>query len=94
MTNLQLMLAIGIPTLMVLIGILLNRSDITALRSEMVQLRADITKDVTAFRADIHKDMTAFRADIHKDMTTLRDSIHRDMVSLHERVAVAESKQQ
>lgn len=57
MTNLQLMLAIGVPTIMVLIGILLNRSDITALRSEIVQLRVDIHKDMTAFRDSIHRDM-------------------------------------
>jgi len=81
MTNLQVLLAMGVPTIMVLIGILLNRSDVASLRSEMVQLRVDL-----------HHDMNTFRADINRDMTTLRDNIHRNMVSLHERVAVVEAK--
>jgi gas vesicle protein len=104
MTNLQLMLSIGIPSLLVLLNIALNRSDVLALRSEMIQLRKDLTSDMAQLRKDINSDMAQLRKDINSDMaqlrkdltndmTQLRDSIHRDMVLPHERVAVVESKQ-
>ena len=82
MTNVQLLLSIGIPSLLVLLNIALNRSDVSALRSEMVQLRVDISRN-----------MKQLRGDLTKDMMQLRDSIHRDMIGLHERVAVVEAKQ-
>ena len=82
MTNPQLLLAIGIPSFMVLLNIVLSRSDIQALRAEMQQLRKDVAVD-----------MAKLREDLHRDMTQLRDSIHRDMVLLHERVAVVKTRQ-
>lgn len=76
-------LTIAVPTFAVLLGVLFNRQEMMALRSEMGQLRKDITSD-----------MGQLRVDINRDMTLLRDSIHRDMIGLHERVAVVESKQE
>lgn len=78
MTNAQLYLAYIIPTTLVLIGILMNRSDNSALRAEM---RADMNT--------LRAEMASLRA----EMIALRDQIHQDMVALHERVAVVEAKQ-
>jgi len=82
MNNSQLYLSIGIPSILIVLAWISNRSDVIALRAEMVQLR----KDMAAY-------MTQLRKDIHNDMTQLRDSIHRDMISLHERVAIVETRQ-
>lgn len=46
MTNAQLYLAYIIPTVLVLVGILMNRSDNQALRAEMVALRNQIHSDM------------------------------------------------
>jgi hypothetical protein len=83
MNNNQLYLSIGIPSILIVLAWISNRSDVTALRGEMIQLRKDIAAD-----------MTQLRKDIHNDMTQLRDAIHRDMISLHERVAIVETRQQ
>ena len=40
------LLVIAIPTLAVMFGILLNRQDATAIRSEMVSLRDSIHRDM------------------------------------------------
>jgi hypothetical protein len=56
-TNLQLLLSIGIPSLLVLLNIALNRSDVSNLRTEMVQLRVDLNRDMTQLRDSIHRDM-------------------------------------
>ena len=77
MTNVQLYLAYIIPTVLMLIGLLLNRSDNAALRADLAVLRSDMAQNNTALRSE---------------MVQLRDSIHRDMISLHERVAVVEAK--
>ncbi len=94
MTNLQLLLSVGIPSFLVLVSIALNRSDVSSLRSEMVQLRNDLGRDMTQLRTEINRDMTQLRSDLNHDMTQLRDSIHRDMISLHECVAVVEAGQE
>ena len=46
MTNVQLYLAMGIPSLLVLFGIILNRQDMAALRAEVVSLRDAIHRDM------------------------------------------------
>ena len=82
MTNAQLCLAYIIPTVLVLIGILMNRSDNQALRTEM-------RSDNQALRTEMRSDNQALRT----EMVTLRNQIHQDMVvMLHERVATVESK--
>ena len=51
MTNAQLYLAYIIPTILVLIGVLMNRSDNQALRTEMVALRNQIHQDMVTLHA-------------------------------------------
>lgn len=57
MTNAQLYLAYIIPTVLVLIGTLMNRSDNqslrTELRSEIVNLRTELRSDNQALRGEM-----------------------------------------
>ena len=78
MTNVQLYLAFIIPTLLMLLGVIMNRSDNAALRTEMAALASSLRSEVAALR---------------QDMVALRNQVHQDMVMLHERVAVVDSKQ-
>lgn len=89
MTNTQLYLATGLPTLssfltliLVLIAWLSNRSDNAALRAEMIALRRDVSAEFIAFRRDIAAEFTAFRREIYTEL-----------VQLHERVVKVETKQ-
>jgi hypothetical protein len=74
-----------IPTFAVLLGILFNRQEITALRGEIAQLRSEMRDEIASIRGEISQ--------LRMEMFQLRDSIHRDMIGLHERIAVVEAKQ-
>jgi hypothetical protein len=77
-TNLQLLLSIGIPSLLIVLSWLQQGSRIGRLESALNR----------------HADSVVRRFEsIRSEMVALRDSIHRDMVALHERVAVVEAKQ-
>ncbi|MEO7028918.1 MAG: hypothetical protein ABI147_05905 [Acidobacteriaceae bacterium] len=78
MTNLRLLLTIGIPSLLVILSWLQQSSRLS-------RLEASTDKGFEA----VERKFEAFRG----EMVALRDSIHRDMVSLHERVAIVEAKQ-
>jgi hypothetical protein len=94
MNNSQLYLSIGIPSILIILAWISNRSDVTALRAEMIQFRKDMNAEMNQLRKDMHAEMTQLRKDLASDMAQLRDSIHRDMILLHERVAVVETRQQ
>ncbi len=68
MTNLQLLLSIGVPSILVLLNIALNRSDVSALRGEMVQLRVDLNRDMTQLRDSTHRDMIS----LHERVAVVR----------------------
>ncbi len=85
----QILIAALIPTLVVLIGILLNRQDAMAMRSEMGQLREEFKNENSQLRSEIKSEIAQLRAEI----ITLRDNIRRDMMGLHERVATVEARQ-
>lgn len=53
MTNLQLLFAAGFPTIAVLIGILLNRSDANGIRSELAAVRGDLSGRIDGVRNDL-----------------------------------------
>jgi hypothetical protein len=74
--------SIVIPTVAVLLGVLLNRQDATALRSEMAQLRGDVNRNIAQLRTELRSEMVQFR-----------NTIHADMIGLHERIATVEAKQ-
>ncbi len=85
--------AIVVPTIAVLIGILLNRQDATAIRSELknveIALRNEFNLQIGSLRAEMKSENNSLRA----EMVQLRNGIHHDMVGLHERIAVVEAKQ-
>jgi hypothetical protein len=82
MNDTQLYLAIGIPTVTVILAWLSNKSDINRLNDKVDRLGETLRADMTALRADISKDFVAFRREIHQDM-----------IVLHERVVKVETKQ-
>ena len=61
------LLVIAIPTLAVMFGILLNRQDATAIRSEMIALRDSTRSEMTALRDSIHRDMIS----LHERVATV-----------------------
>ncbi|MDQ2924094.1 MAG: hypothetical protein M3R43_00815 [Acidobacteriota bacterium] len=85
MTNLQLLLTIGIPSLLVILSWLQQSSRLS-------RLEASTDKGFEAVERKFDTVEMKFEA-FRGEMVALRDSIHRDMVSLHERVAVVEAKQ-
>jgi hypothetical protein len=78
-TNGQYYLAIGLPSILVILSWLSNRSETAALCTEINGLRSEVRGEVAQLRSEMHKDMM---------------QLLTSMVSLHERVAVVESRQQ
>jgi hypothetical protein len=65
----ETILTIGIPTLAVLVGILLNRNDANNIRTELASVRTELKTDIAGldtkierFRDVIHGDMREFNA--------------------------------
>ena len=77
MTNSQLWLAIGIPSVLVVLSWIQQNARFSAMerRFEVIDQKFDGKFD-----------------SMRTEMITLRDTIHRDMITLHERVAVVEAK--
>ncbi len=71
--SIQAILAIGLPTLSVLIGILINRSDAARLdariTTEVAALRSTLTGEVNSLRADIRE----IRADLKLGREDMRE---------------------
>ena len=57
MPQTQLLLAVLIPTLTVLVGILLNRSDYSKLEARMSAMESRLDNRMTALEARFHADM-------------------------------------
>jgi len=87
-------IALAVPTFVVLIGILMNRQETAAIRSELRSVENSLRNEMIQLRKDLNADMLQLRKDLSSEMIQLRDSIHTDMVGLHERIAVVEAKQQ
>ncbi len=82
-------LAIAVPTLAILFGILLNRQDALSIRAELKAVEQGLRSEIGTLRRDVYAELGSLRA----EMVLLRNSIHADMVGLHERIAVVEAKQ-
>jgi hypothetical protein len=78
MTNLQLLLSIGIPSLLIVLSWIQQSSRVSRLETSMDRGFESVDRRFEIMR---------------NEMVALRDSIHRDMVALYERVAVVEAKQ-
>jgi hypothetical protein len=55
--NLKDILIVGLPTLMVLVGILLNRNDSNQIRGEMATLRGEFHAEMGKLRDLFHSDI-------------------------------------
>ena len=75
MTNAQLYLAIGVPSILVLLGILLNffqyNSLRTEIRSEINGLRNEFANDIGGLRAE----MMSIRAELRADISLLTGKV-------------------
>ncbi len=68
-------LTIGLPILAILAGILLNRQDVSGLRTEVNGLRNDLHSEINGLRNDLHSETNSLRS----EMNSRFDSIQRDM---------------
>jgi hypothetical protein len=89
--NLKDILIVGLPTLMVLVGILLNRNDSNQLRGEMATLReefrgemATLREELATLRGELRGEMATLRGELRAEMGKLRDQSHTDIVHLLE----------
>jgi hypothetical protein len=103
MTNLQLLLSIGIPSILVILSWINNSQRLTRLeagldatnrRLDDTNKRLEVGLDACNKRLDsgleaLYKRIEDGRADSHKDAL----EIMRSMTALHERLAVVEAKQ-
>jgi hypothetical protein len=78
-------IALFFTTVLILIGILLNRSDTSTLRGEFNDLRGKMSK----LQEDVTRQIGDLKDANHKDAL----EIMRQMTALYERVAVVEAKQ-
>jgi hypothetical protein len=67
-------LAITLPTLMVLVGILLNRNDANRLDARMTALEASLRAEMMALESSVRAEMAALRAQFHNDVLMLLGS--------------------
>ena len=86
--NLQPLLYIGIPSVLILAGMFFNWSAANGIRSEVKDVRSEI-KDVRSEIKDVRDKLDDIKDSGHKDAL----EIMRQMTALHERVAIVETKQ-
>lgn len=92
-----------VPTLLILIGILLNRADYHSLRVEFRNEFNNLRGEFNGLRGEfngLRGEFTALRSDVTTQIDAVKTAGHADaleimrqMTALHERVAVVESKQ-
>ena len=71
--SLPILLAVGIPSLMVLVGTLLNQNALNGLRMEFRDMKVDLR--------DLKLEVNGLRG----EMVGLRDSVHNDIIMLVQR---------
>jgi hypothetical protein len=64
-------LTIGIPTLAVLVGILLNRNDANRLDARITALGTELRQEIAALRIDLRQEIAAVRQQSHEDIMVL-----------------------
>lgn len=67
----ETILTIGIPTLAVLVGILLNRNDANRLDGRITQQGAELRADMTRLGAELRAEIAATRKQSHDDIMLL-----------------------
>ncbi len=87
-------IALAVPTFVVLIGILMNRQETAAIRSELRAIENSLRGEIKSVESSLRMEIKSVETSLRSEMVQLRNSIHADMVGLHERIAVVEAKQQ
>jgi len=96
MNTVQLVLglsAAALPTIAVLVGILLNRNDVSrldsrisaleiSLRGEMVALQTSLRGEMVALQTSLRGEMVALQASLRGEMALLRSQFHSDIMML------------
>jgi len=92
MNNLQPLMYIGIPSILILAGMFFNWSAANGIRSEVKDIRSevkDLRGEMYAKFDKLGEKLEDVKGANHKDAL----EIMRQMTALHERVAIVESKQ-
>jgi hypothetical protein len=66
MTNMQLDLAIGIPTIAVLASLVVSLFQISGIREDMRGVRSDVRSQISGLRDDIRSDVSGIREDVRE----------------------------
>ena len=66
MSNLQLYLAVGLPTLAVITSLIVSLLQISAIREDVRELRADTRAQIGAIREDTRSQIGSIREDIRE----------------------------
>ena len=84
MTNAQLVLSIGIPSLLVILSWLHNNTRLTRLEALM---------DSTTHRMDdLQRSMSELQRGLHNDMLSFQSAILGEIANMRERLAVVEAR--
>jgi hypothetical protein len=68
MSNLQLYIAVGLPTIAVITSLVISLVQISAIREDM-------RTQIAAIRQDMHAQNTAIREDVHAQIAEIREDI-------------------
>ena len=69
MTNVQLYFSVGVPSFLVLVGILVNLFTASGLRTEMGTLRTELHGEMVSLRNLVHTDQVA----LHERMARIEE---------------------
>lgn len=72
MTNTQLYLAIGIPMMVFIGSMIVSLLQISGVREDMRQLRAEFG----TFRSEVRADINGIRTEVRADLAAIRQDIH------------------
>lgn len=72
--NISTVLTITLPTLMVLVGILLNRNDVNRLDARITALDSSLRADISKLENSLRNEMIALRTQFHNDVLMLMGS--------------------
>lgn len=56
-------------------------------RTDLTNLRVDVTKDISGLRSDVSSDISSLRADVTKNISSLREGVAKDISSLRVEVS-------
>jgi hypothetical protein len=76
------LLTIGIPTLAVLLGILLNRNDSNRLDSRITTVAAELRSEIHALRTELHSEIQSLRTELHSEIQSSRTELRGEIIAV------------